>query len=309
MIEKVGTSAELKRKLLGKVYGIAAMMALSWVPLIAVTAFHHDLLGTDPQPSEGKAQAYFWLGLVVTVAGPVLIWLAIAKIRKLSSTGVRTIATIVKISAASNHDIRPVTYSFQVGPLTYKVKRDTPEVLLRRVMGTKQVPVIYDPANPNSCEILFPKGAIATESVGRMSNLQKWQGVFVGPLAKGLLILAFWGVFILTAVVMRGMGVDVAAYSVTLLTVSMLAVVIVHMAGVLIGDRILGRPDALFVRTRLWWWIALVALLIAVPASIVWVQHDQAADADAKLKHDQEDLENARMMNPNLGNVPSGSKP
>jgi hypothetical protein len=232
-----GNQAALKTKLLGKLYMVGSIMLLAWVPLAAVTVFHHDFLGIDSKPSDSKTQAYLWLAIVVNAAGPFLMWGIHRRMKTLASTGVRTIATIVKVSAVSSNDIRPVTYSFQVGPLTYTVKRDTPEILLKGITKTRQVPVIYDPANPNSCELLFPNHP---ETFARPETSERqsiWHKLLAKSIPKSLLLLVATGALLLAAAITKALGAEVGAYGAMIVVIALLAAVCADIGWTILGDR------------------------------------------------------------------------
>jgi hypothetical protein len=304
-----GNDSPLTTKLLAQIYLIAAMMVLAWITFVAVAVFKHDLLVTDPGPSDGKREAYLWLALAMDAAGPLLIWRVRRRFKRLASAGVRGIATIVKISSASNHGLRPVTYSFQAGALTYTVKRDTPEVLLRPFLQSHQVPVIYDPANPKSCELIFSDKPVPAREPASSPPASVRRSIFSRGLPKPLLFLAALGSWFLAAVVVRALGADAQSYSATILVIGMLVTVAVELGWMLIGDWVIGRPDALIVRTRLWEWVALFGLLIALPVTIIWTRSDQAAAVEAQRKHDEEDRQNAEMMKAATVHFPATTSP
>jgi hypothetical protein len=147
----------LQRRLTANLVLAALAFVFGWVPYVWATLFNRDVLGHGGPPGGTTTQVYLYLGLVILIAAPLFGWKSYRRINSLLHSGVRGEATIVKIGGVAAHGRRPVKYMFEVNGLTYSFTRDTLDMYLKELGSRRKVPVIYNRADPNQCELMFEK--------------------------------------------------------------------------------------------------------------------------------------------------------
>lgn len=139
-------------------YPVAAgvMALLGWGLYISAAFLGKDWINSGTKPNTFTVYLYLLIALVLTIGGGVMTFRTIRRVGLLLNRGMRTEATILKVGSVSSGLMRPVTLAYQVQGHQYTIRKDMPEVDVSNFTPATRISVIYDPQNPEQCELINP---------------------------------------------------------------------------------------------------------------------------------------------------------
>ncbi len=128
-----------------------------WTVYLAAALFDANLLDRGHSVDVTTRQIYFWSASLLSVLSALTVFVLVRRTFDLLQRGVLSQATITNISGLAAADNRPVTFSYVVKDVTYRVKRDFSDARVAEMYVGAPWAVIYDPKHPGRCEILTPR--------------------------------------------------------------------------------------------------------------------------------------------------------
>jgi hypothetical protein len=134
---------------------VAAVLA-GW-SVYLLKAYHGINIVGRPTPTRGPDRSLptgveLVLALIATFIAAPLCLIKARKIRALAAHGAQAAGLIVRIGSVAKGGIGPVTVAYQVDGVDYETKED---YALNLVDLDQAVTVIYDPAKPSRCMVIW----------------------------------------------------------------------------------------------------------------------------------------------------------
>jgi hypothetical protein len=152
LINEFSLAASRWSTIVGSVWIIGAV----WTFYLSLAVFGVDLLDKlKGRPQKvGPVDAHVWLGVAVvtTAITAVIAWRRLRRIRRLSRNSAEVEGRVVAIGRFSRAGSVPVTIAYRVGGFEYTTKRDLVDD--DALAEGQAIRVLYDPADPGSCEIM-----------------------------------------------------------------------------------------------------------------------------------------------------------
>lgn len=139
--------------------GAAAVLILAvWGVYLLAARSDRDVLHHGHPPDRSAVQAYLIVSVAATVLGIPVAILSQHRTLALANRGVQTSATIAKVGTFGKKGIRLVTFAYTVAGKEYTVARAVSQSHVDRYDEQTTFPLVYDPARPSRCEVLWASG-------------------------------------------------------------------------------------------------------------------------------------------------------